>query len=365
MNECQTYKLGEICSRLKSGKGIPATEVFNIGNFPVIGGNGVRGYCEHSNFEGCCAVIGRQGAYCGNVRFFEGKAYMTEHAIVVIGNDLADTRYLAYLLSTMQLGTLSAQSVQPGLSVNTLKKLPITIHQLAEQKRIAKILGALDDKIELNRRINANLELQAQTLFKYYFIDNTNLLGTSIIGNLTDIAHYQNGLAMQKFRPKDNELAIPVLKIKELGQGECNESSDLCSSSINSDYIISDGDIIFSWSGTLLVDIWCGGKCGLNQHLFKVTSDTYPKWFIYYWTKYHLDKFIRIAKDKTVTMGHIRRCDLETSTVLIPSENVLTNIDALISPILDSIIKNRVVNKKLSQLRDTLLPKLMAREINV
>ena len=93
---------------------------------------------------------------------------------------------------------------------------------------------------------------------------------------------------MQKYRPSDTEIGVPVLKIKELRQGFCDSDSELCSPSIKSDYIITDGDVIFSWSGSLLVDFWCGGKCGLNQHLFKVTSDTYDPWFYFAWTNYNL-----------------------------------------------------------------------------
>ena len=170
---------------------------------------------------------------------------------------------------------------------------------------------------------------------------------------------------MQKFRPKEGELGIPVLKIKELGQGGCDASSDLCSSSIDKRYVINDGDIIFSWSGTLLVDVWCGGICGLNQHLFKVSSDKYPQWFIYYWTKYHLAKFIRIAKDKAVTMGHIKRGDLEVSEVLIPKFSELEKLNNMIAPIFKAIIANRIENRNLATLRDTLLPKLMSGELSV
>ena len=129
--------------------------------------------------------------------------------------------------------------------------------------------------------------------------------------------------------------------------------------------LISDGTIIFSWSGTLLVDIWCGGKCGLNQHLFKVSSAKYPQWFVFYWTKHHLNKFIRIAKDKAVTMGHIKRCDLEISKVKIPSKQALVNLDKLFSPIFNRMVTCRIENRKLSSLRDTLLPKLMSGEISV
>ena len=95
----EQYQLGDICSRLSSGKGIPASKITTSGKYPVYGGNGLRGYSTTSNFEGECAIIGRQGAFCGNVRYFSGKAYMTEHAVVVCTNEHHNTRYLAYYLS--------------------------------------------------------------------------------------------------------------------------------------------------------------------------------------------------------------------------------------------------------------------------
>ena len=171
MEEMKKFILGDVCSRLSSGKGISSEEVFESGPYPVIGGNGLRGYSLRSNFSGECGVIGRQGAYCGNVRFFSGEAYMTEHAVVVVGNEKADTRYLTYLLSTMHLGNLSAQSAQPGLSVKTLAKQEILLPSLPEQKRRASILASLEDKIDINNRINHNLEEQAQALYKSWFID--------------------------------------------------------------------------------------------------------------------------------------------------------------------------------------------------
>lgn len=151
------YELGKVCSRLSSGKGIPASQVSDSEEYPVYGGNGLRGYTDHANFEGECAIIGRQGAFCGNVRFFSGKAYMTEHAVVVCANELASTRYLAYLLSTMNLGRLSGQSAQPGLSVKMLAKQEIELPVLEQQNKIVSILASFDDKIERNQKINDNL----------------------------------------------------------------------------------------------------------------------------------------------------------------------------------------------------------------
>lgn len=148
------YALGDVCSRLRSGKSIPAVRVKDSGLFPVMGGNGLRGYTDIHNFEGDCAIIGRQGAACGNVRFFSGKAYMTEHAVVTCANKEHDTHYLAYLLSTMDLGRLSAQSAQPGLSVRTLAKQMVDLPPLDVQRRTVELLSKLDSKIDLNRRTN-------------------------------------------------------------------------------------------------------------------------------------------------------------------------------------------------------------------
>jgi type I restriction enzyme S subunit len=379
MEEWKEYKLGDVCSRLRSGKGIKADFIFNTGKYPVIGGNGVRGYADESNFEGQAAVIGRQGAYCGNVRFFEGEAYMTEHAVVAVGNEHADTRFLACLLSLMHLGNLSAQSAQPGISVQTLSKQLVRLPSISYQKRISAIIKSLDDKIEVNRKINENLEQQAQALFKSWFVDfepfqNGEFVESELgripkgwrVASLSSIADYVNGLAMQKYRPEEREEGLPVLKIKELGQGGFDSNSEYCSpSKIGEKYIIKDGDIIFSWSGTLMVKIWCGGKCGLNQHLFNVVAKDYPKWFAYQWTRHHLDNFIRIAKDKAVTMGHIKRGELDKAKVLIPETHQMKTISDIMKPIHLQVISNEQESRHLAELRDTLLPKLMSGELKV
>lgn len=249
---------------------------------------------------------------------------------------------------------------------------------LADQRRIASILSSLDRKIELNNKINADLEEMAQTIFKNWFVDfepfkDGKFMDSELgmipegwkVGRLTEIASYMNGLAMQKFPPENNEDSLPVLKIKELGQGFCGPDSDRCSCNIKDECKIHNGDVIFSWSGTLLVDVWCGGDCGLNQHLFKVTSKDYPKWFYYYWTKHHLQEFIHIAKDKAVTMGHIKRGHLEEALVAIPDNDSMEKAHELFAPILSKMISLRLENSRLSLLRDTLLPRLMSGELEI
>ena len=157
MPNWKTCELSSVCSRLSSGKGISSKLISEEGIYPVYGGNGIRGYTSTSNFHGDCVIIGRQGAYCGNVRYFDGEAYMTEHAVVVCADEDNCTRFLAYLLSTMDLGRLSGQSAQPGLSVKTLGVQEIRIPPKNIQIKISELLGAFDEKIKQNEEINDNL----------------------------------------------------------------------------------------------------------------------------------------------------------------------------------------------------------------
>ena len=317
-------------------------------------------------------IISMIGAYCGFCCIESSK--QTDYAIknvglLKVGNELK-CKWLYYYLTSphgkQQLSKLRSGSSQPYISLGALRNLDIPVPNENTMSDIVSVLSSLDSKIELNRRINDNLEQQAQALFDHYFDSGSIYLEDSIMGCLTDIAVYLNGLAMQKFPATDIERSLPVLKIKELGQRKCDDCSDRCSDSIDADYIIDNEDIIFSWSGTLMVDVWCGGKCGLNQHLFKVTPlKNYPRWFVYYWTNRHLKKFKLIAKDKAVTMGHIRRGDLENAEVAIPTNLNMLEINARINPLFQSIIDRRLEITKLENIRDALLPKLMSGELTI
>ena len=280
-----------------------------------------------------------------------------------------DSEYLYYyfcLEETKQfVRNIAVGATMPSINTKLLGEVVVTFPELEQQKRISGILSAIDSKIEVNQKINDNLYAQVKAIFSENFLNLDFLPDGWKTGNLLDIADYLNGLAMQKYRPKDGETGLPVLKIKELRQGICDANSELCSPSIKSEYIIHDGDIIFSWSGSLLVNIWCGGTCGLNQHLFKVTSNNYDKWFYYLWTAHHLDRFIAVAADKATTMGHIKREELEKAEVIIPSKCDYKRISTLIKPLFDLIISNRIENRKLTALRNTLLPKIMSGEIDV
>ena len=299
----------------------------------------------------------------------------------IIPNEETDSEFLYYLLKYNKdnIASQGSGTTFAEVSGKTMKEIEVMVPKETEdQRRIASILSSLDRKIELNNKINADLEEMAQAIFKNWFVDfepfkDGKFVDSELgmipegwkVGRLTEIASYMNGLAMQKYPPENNEDSLPVLKIKELGQGFCGTDCDRCSCNIKDECKIHNGDVIFSWSGTLLVDVWCGGDCGLNQHLFKVTSKDYPKWFYYYWTKHHLQEFIHIAKDKAVTMGHIKRGHLEEAMVAIPDNDSMEKAHELFEPILSKMISLRLENSRLSLLRDTLLPRLMSGEIEV
>ena len=295
----------------------------------------------------------------------------TGFTVVTVDTTIADPYFIYYYLTqssvieSLQAIAEQSTSTYPSIKPSDIEDIELDLPELETQKKIGSTLRMLDRKIALNEEINDNLYAQAKAIFDNHFINIDAIPAGWRKGNLLDIANYLNGLAMQKFRPQGNEIGLPVLKIKELRQGSCDDSSELCSLRIKPEYIIHDGDVIFSWSGSLLVDIWCGGTCGLNQHLFKVTSDIYDKWFYYLWTAHHLARFIAIAADKATTMGHIKREELAKAEVLIPCEEDYTSLTSIMQPIFELIISNRIEGRKLAVLRDELLPKLMSGEIDV
>lgn len=197
--------------------------------------------------------------------------------LVDVYNPKADKMFIYWLMRTQKyqktIVATSSGSTVKHTSPSRIYDVEVDLPPIDVQKKIAAILSALDEKIAINRAINDNLQQQAKAIFSKEFLT----LETLPIGweraSLIDIADYLNGLAMQKYRPTADETGIPVLKIKELRQGCCDDNSELCSPNIKSEYIIHDGDVIFSWSGSLLVDFWCGGICGLNQHISAVLNN--------------------------------------------------------------------------------------------
>ncbi|MBC8333270.1 MAG: restriction endonuclease subunit S [Anaerolineae bacterium] len=314
---------------------------------------------------------------------FDADDYLVSTKLMVIrANEKVLPKYLYFFLTSnettawLQHLAESRSGTFPQITFDHVADLDVGLPPIQTQQRIVDFISALDDKIELNRQTNAALEAIAQAIFKEWFVDFTfpGATGEMVeselglipqgwrVKPLDKIAEFLNGLALQKYPPDEDEEYLPVIKIRELRNG-VTASSDKASKNIPEKFIIDDGDLIFSWSGSLVVTFWIGGKGALNQHLFKVTSDNYPLWFCYFWLLHHLDEFQRIVEDKTTTMGHIKRGHLSEALCLVPEQ--ITEMHSVINPIVDRMILLQQETLAIARLRDALLPKLMNGEIEV
>lgn len=307
------------------------------------------------------------GTDLGKVVMLSTDCVTNQQINTIIPNEsIVDRDYLYYSLVLLgqKLNQLSKTSTAvPIVNKTAFSNCEICLPGMDCQMAIAEVLSSIDAAIELNGQLNGYLAETIDALFKHEILDAIDDSWTQ--ASLLDIANYKNGLAMQKFRPEGTDPGLPVLKIKELGQGRCATDAERCRSDIDESVHVYDGDLIFSWSGTLLLDFWAGGDAGLNQHLFKVTSENYSPWFYYLWTNYHMRKFIALAKDRATTMGHIKRTALAESEVYIPNESRIVELEKLFGPLVKEMVSSKIESRRLEELRDTLLPKLMSGEVDV
>ena len=363
------YNLSDVCSRLSSGKNIKASEISSEGEYPVFGGNGQRGFTNHFNFDGECAIIGRQGAFCGNVRYFSGKAYMTEHAVVVCANDKSNIRYLAYLLSRMQLGHLSGQSAQPGLSVKVLAQQEIELPPIEYQNKIASILGSIEEKIALNTAINDNLEQQAQVLFQKLFITNADPnwqtgtisnLGTVIGGSTPSKAkpeyYTKNGIAW--ITPKD----LSINKSKFITHGE-NDITELGLKN-SSATVMPEGTVLFSSRAPIGYIAIAAGNITTNQGFKSVVpNDEIGTAYVYYYLKQNLSMIERLASGST--FKEVSGGTMKSVPAIVPDSKTIEKFNSFCLPIFEQQKVLETQNQTLAGLRDSLLPKLMSGELDV
>lgn len=247
--------------------------------------------------------------------------------------------------------------VRGGLDKEALLDMQLPIPSIERQREIVSEYETLTRRIRLNNQMIEKLEATAQALYRHTFVDNIdkqNLPQGWRISALTDIATFLNGIACQKFEGD----FLPVLKIRELSQGKIDEKSDMVGSDIPQEYIIKDGDLIFSWSATLFIRIWTGGECVLNQHLFKVTPKGCPKWFVQIQIEKHIEDWNRLISAKATSMGHIKREDLENAKVVIPSIDTMRKMDEQMSPIFRAKYLKQQENIKLTELQSLLLAKM-------
>lgn len=358
MTEWRECKLGDVIT-FQRGYDLPKDKMVR-GIYPVVASNGIIGFHNEYTTENPCVTIGRSGNV-GNPNIVYSRAWAHNTTLYIREYKNCDPVFIYYMLHTLDLGRYASGSAVPTLNRNHIHSILISMPPLPEQKAIAEVLSSLDDKIDLLTRQNKTLEDLAQAYFRKWFIEDASDKWEE--KGLDEIADFLNGLPLQKYPYKTGN-PLHVIKIKELNNG-FTDSSDLCSADIPEQYIVHPGDVIFSWSGSLKVDIWKYGKGALNQHLFKVTSCNYPKWFYYFWIKYHLPEFKMIAESKATTMGHIQRRDLSNAIVLVPENQEINSMDNIMSPLIKKIEQNNAQILVLQKLRDTLLPKLISGEIRV
>ena len=311
--------------------------------YPVYGGNGLRGYTDHSNFVGECAIIGRQGAFCGNVRYFSGEAYMTEHAVVTCANEHHNTRYLAYLLSTMNLGRLSGQSAQPGLSVKTLSVQPVRLPSKETQDQIVSVLAAIDNKIAVNESVNENLAQQAQAIYADMFI--TNVDPTWTMGHLSDLITVRYG----KDHKKLDDGPYPVY-----GSGGIMRYVERP--------LYDKESVLIPRKGTLNNVLY------VNEPFWSVDTMFFTEMKLPNVAKYvyHFVKSKDLASLNAGSAVPSMTTDiLNAMELLIPDADSLSRFESIVSPMFLIMQQNAQESSKLAETRDALLPRLMSGELDV
>jgi type I restriction enzyme S subunit len=350
-----------------------------------------------------CLENGKIARYCGSLGH---EAHGSSEFIVIRGREnITDSAYAYYLtkwegVSGYAISQMTGTSGRQRVPTESLSNLIVPVPPLPEQRRIASILGNLDDQIENNRKMAKTLEAMAQAIFQSWFVDfdpvRAKMAGESResickrlkitpeildlfpdrlvdselgeipegweIRSLDSIGNFLNGLAMQKFPSTGPDDIIPVIKISQLKTGNINDA-DSASCKLEPQYIVHNGDILFSWSGSLECVVWSGGDGALNQHLFKVSPKAgYPRWLCYFGVHHFLETFREIAAGKATTMGHIQRIHLTDAKLALPNSVFFDLASRPLELMFESQWKHAVTASTSSVIRDTLLPKLISGE---
>lgn len=408
MNKFELVRIGEL-GKVVTGKTPKTEETDNFGNdYMFIGPTDLHKHffiknsermisdkglasIKNNSLNGLSILVGCIGWDMGNVGIVKGRCATNQQINAITNiNDNYNPLYVYYWLKMKKDFLFQQASVTrtPILNKTDFSNIEINFPEKSIQDKIANLLISLDEKIELNNRINSELEAMAKTLYDFWFVQfdfpDANgqpykTAGGKMVYNetlkreipegwddvsLVDIAVFTNGIACQKYRPDEGESSYKVIKIREFSSG-FDDKSELVSQTIPEKVIVNDGDILFSWSATLEVRLWSGGTGGLNQHIFKVTSDSYPKSFYYFELLKYLEYFKMVAELRKTTMGHITKDHLVSSRISLPPEELIKKMDTKLEPILGNIISNKQQNHELTKLRDWLLPMLMNGQVAV
>ena len=374
MEEWKEYKLGEI-TNMKNGKKRPQ----NNGIFPVYGGNGIMDYSDTYNSENAI-IVGRVGAYCGCVYKCDGKCWVSDNAISVSAKEIVDTHFLYYLMTSLDFHHHHIGGAQPLMTQDIIGDFTVSIPPMSVQHQIAQILKSLDDKIEVNRRINDNLEQQAQALFKSWFVDFEPFrdqpfveseLGMipkgwrvgSFLDNInvmpggtpsTNIDKYWKDGTIPFFSPKDvnGVYCFETEKsITELGLNNCSSR------------LYPKDTLFITARGTVGKIALAGVPMAMNQSNYALAAkEGVGKFYLYLLTQTLVSTLLKKANG--AVFSAITTKDFNEPN-LIPAENVMDSFEVLVKPIFDKMFQTCEESRRLAQLRDTLLPRLMSGELSV
>lgn len=313
--------------------------------------------------------------------------------LLIPNENKLDKSYMYHLISSdmikNQLSKGAQQTKIRHTSPDKIKDCVAWIPDLNTQKQIGKFLDNVDSKIANNNAISKELESMVKTIYDYWFLQFefpdkdgrpyksnggkmvwNDQLKQEIpegweVDNLYRIADFVNGIASQKYRPLDNEHKLPVIKITEMHDG-FTSNTEFVRESISEDHIINNGDILFSWSASLEVIIWNGGKGGLNQHIFKVKPrEKFSLHYVYQTLASYVINFKMLAEARKTTMGHITKDHLKQSRITIPPQDLINKFENIVKNLYEEITLKDEESQRLQSLRDFLLPMLMNGQVAI
>jgi type I restriction enzyme S subunit len=371
--------LGDIAD-FRNGKAISPERYTPAGRHPVFGSNGQIARSDDVLNPQPVIVIGRVGAYCGCVHYVSRASWVTDNAIVALPKDGNDLRYLFYLLGSLGLQRTAIGSAQPLMTQGGLKVVRTKAPPLAEQKVIAEVLGALDDKIELNRLMNVTLEAMAGALFQSWFVDfdpvRAKREGRQPVGiDAETAALFPTAFQDSALGPIPQGWGVkPLGRVIELAYGKPLKAEDRKSGSIcvygsngpvgcHDEKLVSGPGIVVGRKGNPGVVTWAPGDFFPIDTTFYVLpiGDCRSLYFLYYALSNH--SLANLSADSAVP--GLNRNHAYMSEQVIPPESVLEVFDSRISPIFAAIHANEQQSRTLATLRDTLLPKLLSGELRV
>lgn len=334
------------------------------GMFRYYGAQGVIDHVDDYIFEGTYLLIAEDGENLKSkkqniAQVVDGQFWVNNHAHIVQGNEQCDTRFLCYLINSMDLSGYITGSAQPKLSQANLNAVTLSLPTLAEQKRIVEYLYMLDQKIDVNRQINDNLAVLLQTIYQDRF--GNDILAVNQ-GVLSDICSYSR-----------DKVAVSELNVSTYFSTE-NMLSEKAGSTEATSLPTTSQTTACHKGDTLISNIrpyfkkivYCEGNCGCSTDVLCFTPSQ-PRYSTYLFSTLYADKFFAfmVAGSKGTKMPRGDKQQIMTYPVVLPSEEELAGFNTIASPLLKQIYSNRAENKRLSILRDTLLPKLMSGEIDV